>query len=154
MVDDDELEDEPEPAPPIDPTRAVKRLALAIVVQAVLDYKSKSRESTDAARFLYPSSNRFREHLCKLAQCAGLNLAWLNECLARTVDSPIPTLRHCLKCKSPFPPEGFATHSSGGRSRYCLACRELTPEYPKQSLAARHRAARERLQDALGAIPG
>lgn len=38
MADDDELEDEPDPPTPADRNRAVKRLAQAVLLQALFDF--------------------------------------------------------------------------------------------------------------------
>jgi hypothetical protein len=131
MVDDDE-EDAPEPLP-IDPLRGWRRLAQAVVLRAVIDSKQRnSRARKDAARFLYPKSDCVRLHFNRISQCAGLNQEWLRECLARTVDCPLPALRQCLRCKSPVTPDGMV-------GRYCVNCREAVPFYPKQREAALHR---------------
>jgi hypothetical protein len=133
MVDDDE-EDAPEHQP-IDPFSGWRRLAQAIVLQAIVDSKQRNRwaRKDDADRFLYWPN----DHFDRLAQCAGMDLAWLHRCLARTVDDPMPRLKHCLKCRSPFPPNAMA-------GRYCTQCREATPRYPLQVEGALRRQARLR----------
>ena len=125
---EDELEDEPE-TEPVDPFAGWRRLALAIVLRAVMDSKLRDRYvPEDATRFLYGRNDHFH----RLAECAQLDRDWLRECLARTVDVPMPALRICRRCKSPIPHEGMA-------GRYCITCREVVPFYPKQSAAAQHR---------------
>jgi hypothetical protein len=81
----DDLEDDsldPRDIPTRDLTRPVRRLAAAVLVQAVLDSRLQAEcHRQDAAQFLYPQSEAAREHLTRMAELAGLSPAWLNECL-------------------------------------------------------------------------
>ena len=64
MVDDDELEDEPEPPAPADLTRPLRRLAAAILVQAIEDLRFwNPNVRRDALSFLLPRDRHFHEHL-------------------------------------------------------------------------------------------
>jgi hypothetical protein len=135
---DDDLEDDdrdPLADPTRDLSRPVRKLAAAVLVRAVLDSKMRANPyfKEDATRFLYPNSDCARAHLQLMAELAGLSPAWLSECLVRTANSPRLRLRYCSKCKTPTPPDGFALHFHGARSKLCHQCREVTSVRPKCS---------------------
>jgi hypothetical protein len=85
-ADDDLEDDSPDPTdiPTRDLNRQVRRLAAAVLVQAVLDSRLQADcHRQDAAQFLYPQSEAAREHLRRMAELAGLSPAWLNELSGR-----------------------------------------------------------------------
>jgi len=89
----DEDDDDPDPLdnPTRDLGRPVRKLAAAVIVRALLDYRRKNRYAReDAAKLLYPRSECTRAHLHLLAQLAGLSPAWLDERLVRTANLPLP----------------------------------------------------------------
>jgi hypothetical protein len=54
----------PDPAPPSDPTRALRRLAAGILLQAIEDMRFwNPHVRRDALLFLLPRDQYFREHL-------------------------------------------------------------------------------------------
>jgi hypothetical protein len=130
-MDDDELEDLPEPPRP-GPTRGIRHLAVAVLLRAVLDSKAQDKYYRfDAQRFLYPRNDQRRFHLLRTAECAGMDPHWLRECLDRTANSLAPELRKCPKCGSPvLLDENFGTDYRGRRERYCAPCRAATPVKP------------------------
>jgi hypothetical protein len=133
---DDDLEDnDPDPLenPSRDLSRPVRKLAAAVLLRAVLDSKVRDRYAReDAAKFLYPRSECARAHLHLFARLAGLSPDWLDKCLIRTTNSPLPHIRHCQKCKSPTPPSGFSPHPGSGPPPYCRQCGEVTTVYAKK----------------------
>jgi hypothetical protein len=76
---DDELEDEAEPLPPEDPMRAIKRLAQAVIVQALIDFtrahtRAEDREVwSDASRFLFPDDPDQQEFLRWTVEVSALD---------------------------------------------------------------------------------
>jgi hypothetical protein len=124
---DDELEEdspEPEPAPRPDPNAGVRRLAWAILLRAILDYKQRDKyQRQDAERFLRPSN----AHLMRLAECAGLNPERLREGMKRVATLPLSEVRTCFKCKALVPVAAFGVDYCGRRERYCPDCRAATP---------------------------
>ena len=69
-----ELEDGPDPGHSItrDPTWSVRKLAAAVLIQAVHESRQKnSYYRTHAVRFLYPESEPGRRHLHFMAELAG-----------------------------------------------------------------------------------
>jgi hypothetical protein len=139
LAEDDLDDDSPEPTniPARDLNRQVRRLAAAVLVQAVLDSRLQADcHRQDAAQFLYPQSDPAREHLRRMAELAGLSPAWLNECLIRCANlTPLQTskclkTRKCLKCKTVLPSSDFALRYDGDAGRYCGRCRATTPVCP------------------------
>jgi len=95
----DDVCDEPEPPEPPDLTRPVRKLAAAILLQAVLDSKrDDERERRDAVEFLNPRTAYARYHLLRMAECANVELTWLLAQLRRTANQPLPAI-HCIKGK-------------------------------------------------------
>jgi hypothetical protein len=71
---DDEPEEEPEPIA-YDPTRGMRRLAIAIVLQACLDFtRAQDRDVwSDASGFLFPRDPDRREFLRWTTEVSGLD---------------------------------------------------------------------------------
>ena len=95
----DDVCDDPEPPEPPDLNRAIRRLAAAILLQAVLDSKrDDERERRDAVEFLNPRTAYARYHLLRMTECANVELTWLLAQLRRTANQPLPAV-HCIKGK-------------------------------------------------------
>ena len=74
---EDEWEGIPGPPPPPDPNYAVRRLAAAVLLRAVLDSRvTDPHVRRDALLFLNPRDERFREHLQLTLQVSGVNQRW------------------------------------------------------------------------------
>jgi hypothetical protein len=130
-LEDDDIEASGLPAR--DLTRPIRKLAAAVLVQAVMDSKLQdAREREDAVEFLNPKSIPARHHLRRMAELANVSLAWLSECVARCVTSPLPKLRPCLKCKATMPVSEFVPHYDGSPGRLCHPCREATAICPRK----------------------
>jgi hypothetical protein len=85
LMIDDAVEDEtPEPVPH-DPTRGMRRLVLAILLQGVLDFtRAQDRETwSDAACFLFPNDPDRQEFLRWTVECSCLDPYRLHANLTR-----------------------------------------------------------------------
>ena len=67
----------PDPSAPADPERAIRRIAAAVLIRALLDARMRSPYvRTDARRFLEAQDESSREILRLLVQISGINRAW------------------------------------------------------------------------------
>jgi hypothetical protein len=74
---EDEWEGVPDPPAPPDPSYAGRRLAVAVLLRAVLDSRlSDPHLRTDAILFLNPRDDRFRQHLQMTLQVSGVDQRW------------------------------------------------------------------------------
>ncbi len=77
----------PDPLPPTDPERAIRRIAAAVLIRALLDAQMRSAYvRTDARRFLEARDERSREILRLLVQLSGINRAWWRRRLVEFLD--------------------------------------------------------------------
>jgi hypothetical protein len=102
---DDEPEDEPEPIPH-DPTRGMRRLALAIVLQACLDFTTAQNRDvwSDANNFLFPDDPDQQEFLRWTVECSSLDPYRLRANLIRVRQQMAPRLTpHAEHSRRPAP---------------------------------------------------
>ena len=89
-LDLDWLNDEdygPDPLAPADPERALRRIAAAVLIRAILDAQMRSPYvRADARRFLEARDERSREILWLLVQISGINRAWFRRRLVEFLD--------------------------------------------------------------------
>jgi hypothetical protein len=130
----DDLEDDsldPPDIPTRDLNRQVRKLAAAVLVQAVIDSKLQDlRQRQDAEEFLNPQSVLARYHFRRMAELANVSPAWLSECIARCANTPLPEIRQCPGCKAMMAVSALAPRYDGDPGRYCSRCREMTPICP------------------------
>jgi hypothetical protein len=113
MLADDDLDDEdddldPHDLPSRDLSRPIRRLATAVLEQAVLDSRLQvDCHRHDTARFLYPQhdssipSQNPPENTCGAwLSSQDPSPAWLGERLARCANSTASKTRKCPKCKT------------------------------------------------------
>ena len=134
----DEEWEEPEPPQPADPNRGMRRLAQAVLAQAVADFKSLDQYLRHhAEQFLYPSAERL-EDLRWTIEVSALGSEWMNQNLTRLrrQTPPIPTFRTCVLCRQPHPIESF--HGSGNhRGSLSARCKFCTRDHAIKRKAAR-----------------
>jgi hypothetical protein len=85
MIDDAVEDETPEPVPH-DPTRGMRRLVLAILLQGVIDFtRAQDRETwSDAACFLYPTDDPDRQEFLRwTTEVSGLDPYRLHANLTR-----------------------------------------------------------------------
>jgi hypothetical protein len=98
---EDDGEAEPEPPCPPDLNRPVRRLAQAVLVQALLDYARSERSTRarlSARDFLWPADQELRERFLWAVQAGGLNEGCLSGRLARLRAPGIPDVYRQIRC--------------------------------------------------------
>jgi hypothetical protein len=120
---------EPEQPEPPDPTRGMRRLALAVLLQAAIDF-TKAQDKyirLDAERFLFPANPDRQEDLRWTVEVSALNLQWLRKrlTLVREQTPPPAEFRTCSSCHQSRPAGAFpSNHDSAGtlfgRCRSCI----------------------------------
>ena len=83
----DEEWEGPEPPAPPDPERAIRRIAAAVLVRALLDAQFHDRYvRNDARRFLEAQDDHSREMLRLLLHSSGINRTWFHRCLGELLN--------------------------------------------------------------------
>jgi len=126
---DDELED-PEPERRPDPTRGMRRLALAVLLQAATDFLEVQdpRIRNGARSFLFPQDADRAEYLRWTVEVSDLNPTWFRTCLARASErAPSRDLHTCKNC-GPLPVENFRVDASDGCGRLRRECNRCIRE--------------------------
>jgi hypothetical protein len=119
-AEDDEWDlEEPEPAPGrFDPTIGMRRLAVAILLQSVIDFREARdlRVWKDAEAFLFPEDPDRREHFRRTLECSAVDPYWLRKRLVLAREqTPVPQSYSCKNC-GPLPASEF-------RNGDCKKCR-------------------------------
>jgi hypothetical protein len=137
MVDDEFEEGEPEPTRH-DPTCGMRRLAVAVILQAAIDFieTKDPRVWKDAERFLFPEDSENQEHFRWTLEVSAIDARWLRARLghAREQTAGPSGFRSCKNC-GPLPISEF-------REGDCKKCRR-NQEAARRRLAGiptKHRA--------------
>lgn len=122
---------EPELPGPPELNRGMRRLALAVLLQAALDFTEAQDRQTrlDAETFLFPVNPDRQEDFRWTVEISALDPRWLHKHLTQVREqTPLPPeARTCSSCREPRPISEFYVQGSGRPGCKCKSClREQT----------------------------